>query len=85
MSHHHHHNIQVVYTKEGETGDAYIESLVAQIGPNYNLRVASSDDLVQLSSFRTGVLRMSSRELLAEIEAANKEMAEFMQTKSRTK
>ena len=79
------HNIQVVYTKEGETGDAYIESLVAQIGPNYNLRVASSDGLVQLSSFRTGVLRMSSRELLEEIEAASKEMKAYMQTKNRTK
>ena len=72
------HNIQVVYTKEGETGDAYIESLVAQIGPNHAVRVASSDGLVQLSSFRTGVLRMSSRELLAEIEAANREMEPFM-------
>ena len=80
-----HHNIQVVYTKEGETGDAYIESLVAQIGPNYAVRVASSDALVQLSSFRTGVLRMSSRELLEEIEAANREMTPYLQQKSRTK
>ena len=79
------HNIQVVFTREGETGDAYIESLVSQIGPNYNLRVASSDGLVQLSSFRTGVLRMSSRELLEEIESASKEMAAFMQPKNRTK
>ena len=69
-----HHNIQVVFTKEGETGDAYIESLVAQIGPNYAVRVASSDNLVQLSSFRTGVLRMSSRELLEEIQRAEKDM-----------
>ena len=71
------HNIQVVYTKEGETGDAYIESLVAQIGHNYAVRVASSDALVQLSSFRTGVLRMSSRELLEEIQAAEKEMSGY--------
>ena len=71
------HNIQVVYTKEGETGDAYIESLVAQIGPSYAVRVASSDALVQLSSFRTGVLRMSSRELLEEIQAAEKEMSGY--------
>ena len=69
-----HHNIQVVFTKEGQTGDAYIESLVAQIGPNYAVRVASSDNLVQLSSFRTGVLRMSSRELLEEIQRTEKEM-----------
>lgn len=79
------HNIQVVFTKEGETGDAYIESLVAQIGPNYAVRVASSDGLVQLASFRTGVLRMSSRELLEEIETANKEMAGYLQQKNRTK
>ena len=78
------HNIQLVFTKEGETGDAYIESLVAQIGSNYAVRVASSDNLVQLSSFRTGVLRMSSRELLEEIESANREMAPYLQQKKRT-
>ena len=71
------HNIQVVYTKEGETGDAYIESLVAKIGSNYAVRVASSDSLVQLSSFRTGVLRMSARELREELDAANREMEAF--------
>ena len=80
-----HHNIQVVFTKEGETGDAYIESLVAQIGPNYAVRVASSDNLVQLSSFRTGVLRMSSRELLEEIASADREMQTYLQQKDRMK
>ena len=68
------HNIQVVYTREGETGDAYIEALVHDIGGNYNIRVATSDNLVQLSSFRSGVLRMSARELELEVEAARKEM-----------
>ena len=72
------HNIQVVYTKEGETGDAYIESLVAQIGTNYAVRVASSDNLVQLSSFRTGVLRMSARELLEEVEHTEKEIRGYL-------
>ncbi|MBR3972562.1 MAG: TetM/TetW/TetO/TetS family tetracycline resistance ribosomal protection protein [Oscillospiraceae bacterium] len=75
------HNIKVVYTKEGETGDAYIESLVAQIGSNYAVRVASSDNLVQLSSFRTGVLRVSARELREEIDLANKEMKQHFNTK----
>ena len=75
------HNIQVVYTKEGETGDAYIESLVAKIGGNYAVRVASSDSLVQLSSFRTGVLRMSARELREELELANKEMQQHFNKK----
>ena len=68
------HNIQVVYTKEGETADAYIESLADQIGSNYAVRVASSDSLVQLSSFRSGVLRMSARELREAVDAAKGEM-----------
>ena len=72
------HNIQVVYTKEGETGDAYIEALVAQIGNNYSVRVATSDSLVQLASLRSGVLRMSARELREEVENAHKEMGKFL-------
>ena len=68
------HNILVVYTAEGETGDAYIESLVAEIGTNFNLRVATSDGLVQLASIRSGVLRVSARELQEEVEQAKKEM-----------
>ncbi len=68
------HNIQVVFTKEGETADAYIEALAYEIGSNYAVRVASSDGLVQLSSFRSGVLRMSARELREEVDTARKEM-----------
>ena len=70
------HNIQVVYTKEGETADAYIEALADEIGNNYSVRVASSDALVQISSLRSGVLRMSARELRAEVETARKEMGQ---------
>ena len=70
----HYHNIQVVYTKEGQTADAYIEALTNEIGKNYNLRVATSDALVQLSSLRSGVLRMSARELKEEVETARLEM-----------
>jgi predicted RNA-binding protein with PIN domain len=68
------HNIQVVYTKENETADAYIEALISQIGSNYAVRVATSDALIQLSSVRSGVLRMSARELQEEVAAAKKEM-----------
>ncbi len=67
-------NIRVVFTREGETGDAYIESLVAQIGSNYNIRVATSDGLVQLSSIRSGVLRVSARELLEEVRETQRQM-----------
>ena len=73
------HNIQVVFTKEGETADAYIEALAHEIGNNYAVRVASSDSLVQLSSFGSGVLRMSARELQQEVETARKEMGQHFQ------
>ena len=69
------HGVQVVYTKENETADAYIEALAAQIGNNYSVRVATSDSLVQLSSLRSGVLRMSARELQQELEQTAKEMS----------
>jgi len=71
------HNISVVYTKENQTADAYIEALAAEIGNNYAVRVATSDALVQLSSLRSGVLRMSARELLETVEAAEKEMKQY--------
>lgn len=72
-------NIQLVFTKEAETADAYIESLVAQIGNNYQVRVATSDSLVQISSLRSGVLRMSARELMEEVKQARKAMNPYLQ------
>ena len=68
------HNIQLVYTQENETADAYIEALCEEIGKNYAVRVATSDALVQLSSLRSGVLRMSARELRQLLDEAHKEM-----------
>lgn len=76
------HNIQVVYTKEGQTADAYIEALAHEIGRDYAVRVASSDGLVQLSSFGSGVLRMSARELHEEVEAARAEMRKHYRKQS---
>ena len=72
-----HDTLSVVYTAEGETADAYIEGLAEQIGKNYNVKVATSDGLVQLSSLRSGVLRMPASELLQEVETAQKEMQQF--------
>ena len=73
-------NIQVVYTPEGETADGYIEGLVHEIGSNYNLRVATSDGLIQLSSLRSGVLRMPASELRQEVETAHAEMKKHFST-----
>ncbi len=70
-----HDNLRVVYTQEHETADAYIEALVGKIGKNYNIRVATSDALIQLSALRSGVLRISANELLSEIERVNEAIA----------
>ena len=61
------HNIHVVYTKEHETADAYIERLANDIGKNERVRVVTSDSLIQLSALRSGVLRTSAREFRNEV------------------
>ena len=71
-------NVEIVYTKEGQTGDAYIESLATRIGHNYSTRVVTSDSLVQLSSFRSGLLRMSARELRESVENARGELRDLL-------
>lgn len=66
--------IHVVYTKEGETGDMYIERLIREIGSHDNVRVATSDALIQISALGSGVLRMSAPELKAEIDMVQKKL-----------
>ena len=70
--------VEIVYTREGQTGDAYIESLATRIGHNYSTRVVTSDSLVQLSSFRSGLLRMSARELRESVENARGELRDLL-------
>lgn len=70
--------LRIVYTKENESADLYIESLVGQIGKNYAVRVATSDAMIQLSALRSGVLRVSAAELLAQIERVNDQIAEMI-------
>lgn len=69
--------LRVVYTAEGETADAYIQTLAAEVGRSYTLRVASSDSMIQLSSLGAGVLRVSARELEQEVLEAQREMRKY--------
>ena len=69
--------IQVVFTREGETADAYIQDLAARFGGNYRVSVASSDGLVQLSALGSGVLRVSARELEETVNRAAEEMKKY--------
>ncbi len=77
------HNLYVVYTKENETGDMYVEALVRGIGKHDRVWVATSDSLIQLSAFRSGVLRLSARELKAEVDAARGEMTALLEARER--
>ena len=77
------HHIQVVYTKQDETGDMYIEKLLHDIGKNYAVRVATSDGLIQLSALRAGVLRLSAQELWREVEWVGQQIAEAVQRLNR--
>ncbi len=73
-----HKGISVVFTKENETGDAYIEKLIYEIGKNAHVRVVTSDWLIQLSAVRTGVLRMSSAEFEEEIDSVDAQIGEII-------
>ena len=77
------HNIHVVYTKQDETGDMYIEKLLHDIGRNYAVRVATSDGLIQLSALRAGVLRISAQELWREVEWVGKQIDEMVRELNR--
>ena len=72
------HNIAVAFTKDGETGDAYIERIVDEIGRNYAVRVVTSDNLIRLSALRSGVLRCSSGEFKGEVEWALSQIEELL-------
>ena len=61
------HNIHVVYTKEAETADQYIEKTVHEIGRKYRVTVATSDQLEQVIILGQGGRRMSARELLEDV------------------
>lgn len=70
------HNIHVVYTKEAQTADAYIEKTTHELSKKHNVTVVTSDALEQLIIMGQGASRVSSREFKLEIEAMEKEIRE---------
>lgn len=66
------HNIHVVYTKEAETADQYIEKVVHHIGRKYHVTVVTSDGVEQVITMGQGGTRISSRDFLEEIEYTKK-------------
>lgn len=70
------HNIHVVYTREAETADQYIEKTVHEIGRKYQVTVATSDALEQVIILGQGAARMSAANLREEVELMNQEIRE---------
>ena len=68
------HNIHVVYTKEAETADQYIERFAHENGRKYNVTVATSDGMEQIIIRGQGCGLISARELEAEVHMENKRM-----------
>lgn len=71
------HNIYVVYTKEAETADQYIEKTTHEIGRKYKVTVATSDALEQVIVMGQGAYRISARDFYEEVERTEKQIWEI--------
>ena len=69
-------DIEVVYTKEGETADAHIEKLTHELARKHKVTVVTSDGLEQIVTMGQGAIRMSSRDFKAEVERVNEHLRE---------
>jgi predicted RNA-binding protein with PIN domain len=72
------HNISVVYTKEAETADAYIEKVTHELAKKHHVRVATSDNLEQLIILGNGAIRVSASAFEKEVNDAENEIRRFI-------
>ena len=73
------HNIHVVYTKEAETADMFIERVTHEIGRNRRVRVATSDGMEQIIILGHGALRVSARMFHEEVQNVEKQIRVLVQ------
>ncbi len=72
------HNLDVIFTKEAETADLYIEQAAHELKKKYEVTVATSDAIEQIIIFGSGAIRLSARNLYDRIKAVEKEIDEFL-------
>ena len=72
------HNIHVVYTREAETADMYIEKTTHELGRKHRVRVVSSDGAEQIIILGSGGLRVSARAFEKEVAAVEAEIREYL-------
>ena len=73
------HNIHVVYTKEAETADMFIEHVTHEIGKNRRVRVATSDGMEQIIILGHGALRVSARMFHEEVQNVEQQIRKLVQ------
>ena len=69
---------KVVFTKENQTADAYIERMMHELGPNYKIRVVTGDRLVQFAAVHSGISRMTVMEFVDELITVGNEITDFV-------
>jgi predicted RNA-binding protein with PIN domain len=80
-----HDGYRVVFTRQDQTADAYIERMMHELGPNYNIKVVTGDRLLQLSAVHSGILRMTAREFEDEVTRIGNEITEVIRRYSEQK
>ena len=73
------HNIHVVYTREAETADMYIERVTHEIGRDRRVRVATSDGMEQIIILGHGALRVSARMFRQEVDEVERQIRQYTQ------
>ena len=73
-----HDDYRVVYTRQDQTADAYIEQIMHDLGPDYSIRVVTGDRLLQFSAVSYGISRMTAKEFWDEITQVGNEINDFV-------
>ena len=69
---------RVVYTKADQTADAFIEKMMFELGPNYDIKMVTDDRLLQFSAVHSGIFRMTAKEFRDEITKIGNEITDFV-------
>ena len=76
---------KVVFTKENQTADTYIEKMMYELGPDYSIRMVTNDRLLQFSAVHSGISRMTTKEFLDELTRVGNEITEFVKKLAESK
>lgn len=73
-----HDGYRVVYTKQDQTADAFIEKMMHELGPDYSIRMVTGDRLLQFSAVHSGISRMTAKEFEDEVVRIGNEITAFV-------